>query len=292
VDIKITTKLPFYSIGFVGLFLAFFLQEVSAQSRIVVLKEQQSQQTIPYANVIFDNSGFGTYSNHLGVFTVPETIQSLRISAIGFEPQLIHVKELSPKDTSSIFLELATYSFETITVEAKPYQEKILGYELLPMPLNRIRYASWSNFGSSIAIRLDFPEYESPHFIKKLEIALYDNPFDSTLIRFSLKKVDDRGYPGKMIYQSPVIINYDKTNRWISHTLEKDLFLVSEPSLFLVVENFMPETDTFSLLKPKFSFLFHHRKKPKSPIYLSNPELKKWYYSRKQVVYRVTFLTE
>ena len=80
-DIKITTKLPFYSIGFVGLFLAFFLQEVSAQSRIVVLKEQQSQQTIPYANVIFDNSGFGTYSNHLGVFTVPETIQSLRTSA-------------------------------------------------------------------------------------------------------------------------------------------------------------------------------------------------------------------
>jgi len=292
VDKKNTAYLSFCLASSIGFFLFSGIQQVSAQARIVVLKEKQSHQPIPYANVTFNESDFGTYSNHLGVFVVPNSVHSFHISAIGFESRKLYFDDLSPTDTTTLFLKSETYAFETITVEAKSYKEKILGYELLPMPLNRIRYASWSNFGSSIAIQLDFPNFESPHFIKKLEIALYDNPFDSTLIRFSLKMVDERGYPGELVYQSPVIVNYDKTNRWIKHTLENDLFQVTEPKLYLVVENFMPETDSFSLFKPKFSFLFHHRKKPKTPIYISNPDLKKWFYSRKQVVFRVMYLTE
>ncbi len=291
-DFRKIVSLTFWLVGWIGLISFSFLQQSYAQTKIVLLKEHKTKSVIPYANVLFDTSKFGTYSNHLGCFPIPESIKSFTISAIGFETLQIKTSELAKNDTSTIFLNPTSYTFETVTIEAKAYKEEVLGYDLLPMPLNRIRYASWSDFGSTIAIQLVFPESETPRFIKELEIALYDNPFDSTLIRFSLKKVDERGYPGDLVYQSLVIVNYDKTNRWISHTLENDLFQVTEPKLYLVVENFMPETDSFSLFKPKFSFLFHHRKKPKTPIYISNPDLKKWFYSRKQVVFRVMYLTE
>jgi hypothetical protein len=202
------------------------------------------------------------------------------------------LSEFSLSNTALLFLEPKVYAFETVHVEAKGFKKYTLGYDILPMPLNRIRYSSWGGFGSSVAIRLDFDDSNATQYIQTLEIALYDNPFDSTLIRFSLKTVTEDNYPGKIVFQSPILVGYDKTKRWITYDFGEELFPVTTKSLFLVVENFIPDSDEFSILKPKFSFLFHHRKSAKTPVLISNPSLKKWLYSPKQVVYRVKYLSD
>lgn len=106
---------------------------VSAQAQTLKGKliDQQTNQTIPYANVILKGKYIGSSSNDKGIFRFPLNNEnrkdSLLVSCIGYEPKTLPINQLSLLLVNTIYLKPSSTELDMVLVKSKmPTVEEII----------------------------------------------------------------------------------------------------------------------------------------------------------------------
>ena len=109
-----------------------------------IVKDQRSGLPITNANIFIPDLNLGTSSNYLGEFNLEySTIDSILISAIGYEDQIIHLKDSAFKDLIALNISLIPKTYELSEVKIKAYpsyselKSRILAYEMTTEEINR-----------------------------------------------------------------------------------------------------------------------------------------------------------
>jgi hypothetical protein len=66
----------------------------------------KNQKPVPYAHILMENTNKGTISDDSGCFRlkIPEDIESIKITSVGFQPKSIHKSSLSAEVINQIKL--------------------------------------------------------------------------------------------------------------------------------------------------------------------------------------------
>ena len=79
-------------------FLLLCFKTIAQNSKKLILIDDTTEQVIPFANILFSKVDFkGTSSDIDGVFYVPNSIENITISYIGYETKAIRINELTSK---------------------------------------------------------------------------------------------------------------------------------------------------------------------------------------------------
>jgi hypothetical protein len=159
---------------------------------------EATQEPLSYASIGVINTNFGTITNEKGFFKLdarsfsPEA--KIRISMIGFEAQVLQVKDLIEKETT-IRLKEQIVQLSEVIVKPKKVKSKTIGTK----STSKKSVTGWGgcgNCGEDIGgvergIRI---ELSKPVFVEKVNFHVAYFGFDSMLVRLHIRKID-KGYP-------------------------------------------------------------------------------------------------
>ncbi len=113
---------------------SFICHYISAQELQGIISDSKTKNAIPYSSIAILHSNKGTYADANGMFHLNsngKTNDTLKISAIGYEPKIINVSSLS-KTNNTIYLTASTEILKEVVIRSKniEYTNKItLGEE-------------------------------------------------------------------------------------------------------------------------------------------------------------------
>lgn len=116
-------KLPLTTLLLVGLIYSAFAQADNFHIHGLI-RDQETREPIPFANISILNSTRGTAANEKGEFDLmirePDFNQSLRISSIGFLSRTISIEAATPNNLLLIELQSDIKLLREIEISQKP----------------------------------------------------------------------------------------------------------------------------------------------------------------------------
>ena len=100
------------------LILLSLLSQNSFAQKIVGKVTDKEEKPIPYAHIVLDGTNLGTISNDSGYFKlkIPENINRIKITSVGYKPQLIEKTSLETEGINKITLENDRISLAEVEV--------------------------------------------------------------------------------------------------------------------------------------------------------------------------------
>ncbi len=214
--------------------LIFFVKTISAQSEIKgVVKDAQTGEAIPYANVYFKNQPVGVTAFRDGSFVLRlDTVyrDSLIVSCIGYEPQAYFLPNLAKA--------------KFVTVKLKPAQEQLAEVQVQPRKLKTVEIGlvkRRSRFSGATAKKTHARYIENAYrlngFIKSVSVYVADEGIPTAPFRINILNVDDvSGAPSNPLIVKDFILQAEEGNEWVTIDISKELISFPPLGFFVTVQ--------------------------------------------------------
>jgi hypothetical protein len=271
--------------------MIFYSAVTAQQSKLIKVIDSHTNARIPYANIVFGDSNNGTFTNKEGIAKLNPQIKSIQVSCVGYEKISFDLSQSISLDTLIIKLKEIPYQLDMVIVSAKKLKTYTLGYKTLPFLLNRETNAtglSVNRIGGAVAKKINFEKQSAKIKLSKISFYVFENPFDSTLFRFSLFEINENGglNESKSIKLGDIVFKQKKG--WVDLVFDKKLLEVPD-AFYLVCENVFIKESDYLQGAPLPSYLFDSGKNSSDDVYLSNISLQSWIKSDYEVVYRIEY---
>lgn len=197
------------SISFVFIFLLSNL--VVAQTKITgTVKDETTQQPIPFASIGIMGTYYGSLSDENGKFELKippiNNNDTIRISAIGYKNLSLTKKEMENKKENLYFLSPVVYDLTEVKIKPKKLRYKILGtskYSATNCTAFMGKDENWK--GEQAAILANNNETVRV-YLESFGFYIINNAYsDSLQFRIMLYEVGEKGYPGKTFLKKPIL---------------------------------------------------------------------------------------
>lgn len=195
-----------------------------------IIKDQVTEQGIPYVNFQVMGSRYGTSSDQFGKFNLaPSQDDSVVISAIGYKTKIIAYSDI----TESVLMKPIIYKLP----------EVVIGEQSKEIELGRVRKNGFGYTGGAVSgfpyMMARYFEYEESitecPYIKFIQVAT-ESDIDSAMFNVRLYKVDSTGLPGEPLY-SKNILSYASEGKNITLIdIEKEYLIFPKEGLYVAVE--------------------------------------------------------
>ncbi len=214
--------------------LIFFVKTISAQSEIKgVVKDAQTGEAIPYANVYFKNQPVGVTAFRDGSFVLrPDKAyrDSLIVSCIGYEPQAYFLPNLAKA--------------KFVTVKLIPAQEQLAEVQVQPRKLKTLEIGlvkRRSRFSGATAKKPHARYIENAYrlngFIKSVSVYVADEGIPTAPFRINVLNVDDvSGAPSNPLIVKDFIMQAEEGNEWVTIDISKELISFPPLGFFVSVQ--------------------------------------------------------
>lgn len=136
-----------YKLGKIFIIIAVLISfQFHVYSQIIIrgiVKDQKSGLPISFANIYIPEKRMGTASNMYGEFKFElDPIDSIFISAIGYESQLIYLNDSAYKESIELNIDLLPKTYDLAEVVIRPFptyeqfKREILNYKMTPEEIN------------------------------------------------------------------------------------------------------------------------------------------------------------
>lgn len=100
------------------IFSLFVLSALSAQAQNIrgMIRDAQTDEPLPFVNILFDNSQRGMASDSRGRFTINENVKRLNFSYVGYQKQEVNLDTVN--DNFTVYLKPQKESLSEVTVRA------------------------------------------------------------------------------------------------------------------------------------------------------------------------------
>ena len=190
-----------------------------------------SRQAIEFVNIGIVGKNIGTVSNTNGVFKIlldsEMDTDTLLFSAIGYEPQLIKIANLSNKNGNKIYLKKKAYDIQEVLIKPRNFTEKTLGVR----DKNNKLIAGFKDnlLGYECGIRIDI---KKSAILKQLKINISTCTYDSIFYRLNVYNAgDDMTFEN--ILREPIYLEMSKDS------LRNELHINLEPYNIVINGDFL-----------------------------------------------------
>lgn len=202
--------------------------EISGQVIKGYIFDSNTNEPLEYVSIGIINTPFGTITDDKGYFEFEPQNQNLsssvRISMIGYEPQIFSIAELLQND---LIIKMIETTYEINEVVIKATLEKKVGAN----GFNKLK--GWSGWGGlydrkgyEIGIKIDLGNKSVK--IKSLHVFLHRQAFDTSFFRLHIRSMKDTLMLSELLTEN-IIIPVTKESGWVEFNLEKySLFLSGE----------------------------------------------------------------
>ena len=196
-----------------------------------------TKEPIPYANIGVLNSNVGTISNFDGTFSIiiPEKLSkdSLTFSSLGFFKDVLAINLLESKKEYIIYLNEKATILQAVVINAKRLKEKLINLG------NSTSYGGnyepdTTYAGRAVSLLIDsksFPKGSNfPVYVKKVNLFIFRNNFESFKFRIRLNKYDSlTGKPGEDLIDKSIIEESYMRSGWLTFDLSRLYYLAKGP---------------------------------------------------------------
>lgn len=131
------------------LFICFFVLKCKAQNKLFTTIDSQTNEAIPFVNIISVTGNYRTVSDSLGNFIIKEQFEkdTLLLTSLAYESKKMSVKDLLGLKNGKVSLKYKTYvlnTFNTVADVAKQYLIKAINN--IPKNYNRNEFVISSNY--------------------------------------------------------------------------------------------------------------------------------------------------
>lgn len=190
-------------------FLIFFHFGFSQHTISGVVKDGNTQQSIPFASVGISGTQFGTLCDANGKFelTLRSSADTVRISSIGYSNLVVAGRELKQKE---FYLKPEAYILPEVKVSSAARTYKTLGTEKYSKAICTAFSGEGNNWrGEQAAIQAHNTSHKTV-FLESFGFYIIKNEYaDSLQFRIMLYEVNPTGYPGATFLKKPILF---KTN--------------------------------------------------------------------------------
>ncbi len=217
------------------LFGLLFYPAISQEQISGIIRDAQTGETIPYANVYLKNQPIGTTAFRDGSFSLKlDSVfrDSVIFSIIGYKPKSLFLPDVIKTGVVAIKLE--------------PTQEKLKEVEVLPRKLKSyevglVRHRATTTNGTlpeRPGARFISNEYQVDGYIKNISVYVSKKGIPEAPFRVNLLSVDKvSGSPGAPLINQDFVLNGEEGNEWVKLNLEKRLIKLPEEGFFVVVQS-------------------------------------------------------
>lgn len=208
---------------------SFICHSISAQELHGFISDSKTKKAIPYSSIAILHSNKGTYADADGMFHLNSngnTTDTLKISAIGYEPKIINISSLlKTKDT--IYLTASTETLEEVVLSSKSIQYT----ESISLGEKRDGNISKSTpIGYETCLYFSNPK-KALGKLKTLFIKLKKNKSANATATFNIKFYaydSQKQLPGKLLYHENLFISPKNKKYTLRIPLEDlDVFIPS-----------------------------------------------------------------
>ena len=218
---------------------------ICQQANILHIVNADTQAPVPFAIVSNQEKSNGGYANEEGVFALSESdlvnVDSLLVSAIGYQDAIVDVQELSLRDT--IRLVPSDLMLSEVVVTASSLEEddrsEYLGVSQKKNDGQLSHCAG--KFGSEYAIRLVKRNNEDE--IDQLSIYLVKGGVANAPFRIKIYS-EEMGRPSNLLH-SVVVQPTKKLKKWTEIPLTKEQITIGEKIFYVAFEWLSPNEDRF-----------------------------------------------
>jgi hypothetical protein len=216
------------------IFLVFLGLQMQAQTITGKVINELDGRPIEYVNIGIVEMAIGTITNEKGDFkldTKGQPIDSkVRISMVGFQTQTFTIDGLI-KNSNPIKLKEQTYTIPEVVVKPKGVIRKVG----TTSSTRGSGVCGWggTQFGSGHELGTKIDLGKIPVMLKSLHVKLYEQSFDSTLLRLHIRNIAD-DFPNNELLKENVIINMSEKSGWVEFDISKyNIVLSGEIALSL-----------------------------------------------------------
>jgi hypothetical protein len=210
----------------------FFVNNINGQVKEFVIKDSISNEIIPFCTVDFLNK-YGSFSNEKGFISIPLSVDSFRLTAIGYYSKIINLKEFK----SVIFLKPKIIELKEVIVKNNYKLKK--HYKKMNEHKDFLQ-----SFMPSISLEIAFfIPYKPNSNLKKIEIPVFKKGHPAigekakykNLVKIEILACKD-SLPSNNLFQYKDIfkIDSDSIKNKIEYTFKEEITLPNE-GLFITL---------------------------------------------------------
>ena len=202
-----------------NIIILFCYNEICGQVIKGQIINSKTNEPLEYVSIGIINTSFGTITDDKGNFAFEFRNQDLssnvRITMIGYEPQIFTILELQKTDIKIKMVE-TTYAINEIVI--KPTIERVIG----ATGFNRFKgWSGWGGLGFSkgweVGIKIDLGK--KPIKIKSLHVMLQRQAFDTSFFRLHIRTIKDTLVLNEQLKEN-IIIAITNESGWANIDLE------------------------------------------------------------------------
>lgn len=230
-DRKITLKIFPKFCYFLGLLLVSFTYSPGQTVRGAILSKK-TQEPLPYAHIGIVGTSNGTISDENGRFSLAlenaDAGDSVRISMLGYQPQIHLAGALKKQETLKILLVPA--AIELTEVEVRNIQgedHKEIGHQSESEKI----VTGWSRpkSGGERGILLKFPGRKTA-LVEKIHFHIARSTYDSLMFRVHFYEAHKK-WPGREVTPRDIFIKTQKSNGWVQADLEDQQIILESKTI-------------------------------------------------------------
>jgi len=184
------------------------------QSISGTVMNEATQEPLCYASIGIINTNFGTITNEKGFFKLDARSFSaeakIRISMIGFEAQIIQLKDLIDRE-NTFRLKEQIVQLSEVVIKPQQVKSKTIGTK----STSKKSVTGWGGCGNcgedlggiERGIRI---ELSKPVFVEKVNFHVAYFGFDSMLVRLHIRKIE-KGYPRQELLNTNIYARIKST---------------------------------------------------------------------------------
>jgi len=206
----ISTTAVIVCLLFAGKVIANDLSNTNQQIVISgVVKNQSTNEVLPYVNIGVLGSSIGTVSAPDGsfqlFFTPDSSIQEIQFSHIGFEDKKLIIKELLNKNTTEVILIPSQLTLPSIEISSSKLERQFMGYDKFNTRMNvYFAIGKQPNQNLGAAIGKKFKVKKQVVRLDTLGFYIRQNNFDTVRFRINIHPIEN-GKPNGFLQNTSII---------------------------------------------------------------------------------------
>ena len=205
----------------------------------------ETKKPIPYCNIYTHNKGYGTISNHEGVFFLElnrnsaSTEDSITISNIIFKKVVISVLELLNKKNDTIWIKPNVAVLPEVIIRNNKCIEKSFGVTKIKgnAEERNVHFRAMGNHTNEYAVFIENENKRKKSVLKSVLFNIIDSSITGYLFRVHIYSVNiEKNIPDKDLLSENIIQRHPLTDGWIEVDLQDYNISLPDEGVFIGIE--------------------------------------------------------
>ena len=217
----------FFKITLITSCLTLLSSPCSSQTFIGIVRDSETKEVLPYANIGVRKKNIGGITDRHGAFNIDLSKSAkddtVLISYVGYKSFALPVSTIDLSRFHSIDLKPSSQELKEITIRSKP--------DVIVLGNNKktARHSGWGDFGASrgraIGVLIKTPDFKVR--ISKVVFHVNACEFDSARIRINLLKIEDDQTKSLDDQKQNIFLTIQKGKGWIEVPMLEDIVLMN-----------------------------------------------------------------